>query len=164
MGHGSIKLYEPLSKHTTMRVGGPAQFWAEPEGSEEGVCAAGALLHAQRDSAFRHGPWSDLLVRDGGIRGVVVHLSRGEFKKVEVRDGKIHAGVGVKQKELAYAAPTSGKAYVFEIESSADPAAIHRRLGYLPGEFALYDRLTGGQTLEYFGNLRGGVDRAYRPS
>ena len=58
--------------------------------------------------------------------------------------------------------PTSGKAYVFEIESSADPAAIHRRLGYLPGEFALYDRLTGGQTLQYFGNLRGGVDGAYQ--
>ncbi|MGA2512099.1 MAG: ABC transporter ATP-binding protein [Candidatus Limnocylindrales bacterium] len=58
--------------------------------------------------------------------------------------------------------PTSGKAYVFDIESSVDPVAIHRRIGYLPGEFALYDRLTGGQTLEYFGNLRGGVDRAYR--
>ncbi|MFI5260040.1 MAG: ABC transporter ATP-binding protein [Candidatus Limnocylindrales bacterium] len=58
--------------------------------------------------------------------------------------------------------PTSGHAYVFEIESSANPAAIHRRLGYLPGEFALYDRLTGGQTLEYFGNLRGGVDKAYQ--
>jgi ABC-2 type transport system ATP-binding protein len=58
--------------------------------------------------------------------------------------------------------PTSGKAYVFDIESSADPTAIHRRIGYLPGEFALYDRLTGGQTLEYFGNLRGGVDKAYQ--
>jgi ABC-2 type transport system ATP-binding protein len=58
--------------------------------------------------------------------------------------------------------PTSGKAYVFGIESSVDPVAIHRRIGYLPGEFALYDRLTGGQTLEYFGNLRGGVDKAYR--
>jgi ABC-2 type transport system ATP-binding protein len=58
--------------------------------------------------------------------------------------------------------PTSGKAYVFGIESSADPVAIHRRIGYLPGEFTLYDRLTGSQTLEYFGNLRGGVDPAYR--
>ncbi len=58
--------------------------------------------------------------------------------------------------------PTDGKAFVFDIESSADPTAIHRRIGYLPGEFALYDRLTGGQTLEYFGNLRGGVDRAYQ--
>jgi ABC-2 type transport system ATP-binding protein len=58
--------------------------------------------------------------------------------------------------------PTSGKAYVFDIESSANPSAIHKRIGYLPGEFSLYDRLTGGQTLEYFGNLRGGVDRAYQ--
>jgi ABC-2 type transport system ATP-binding protein len=58
--------------------------------------------------------------------------------------------------------PTSGRASVFGIESSADPVAIHRRIGYIPGEFALYDRLTGGQTIEYFGNLRGGVDAAYR--
>ena len=58
--------------------------------------------------------------------------------------------------------PSSGHARVFGIESSADPVAIHRRIGYIPGEFALYDRLTGGQTLEYFANLRGGVDRAYQ--
>jgi ABC-2 type transport system ATP-binding protein len=60
--------------------------------------------------------------------------------------------------------PTSGRALVFGVESSADPAAIHRRIGYIPGEFALYDRLTGGQTLEYFANLRGGVDHAYQQS
>src|SRR5512141_475535 len=54
--------------------------------------------------------------------------------------------------------PTSGRAFVFGVETSADPPAIPRRLGYLPGEFALFDRLTGGQTIEYFANLRGGVD------
>jgi ABC-2 type transport system ATP-binding protein len=54
--------------------------------------------------------------------------------------------------------PTSGRAFIFGIDSSADPVAIHRRVGYLPGEFSLYDRLTGGQTIEYFANLRGGVD------
>jgi ABC-2 type transport system ATP-binding protein len=58
--------------------------------------------------------------------------------------------------------PTSGRARVFGIDSAADPVAIHRRIGYVPGEFALYDRLTGAQTLEYFGNLRGGVDRTYQ--
>jgi ABC-2 type transport system ATP-binding protein len=58
--------------------------------------------------------------------------------------------------------PTSGRALVFGIESSADPVAIHRKVGYIPGEFALYDRLTGKQTLEYFANLRGGVDPAYQ--
>ena len=60
--------------------------------------------------------------------------------------------------------PTSGRASVFGIESTADPVAIHRRIGYIPGEFALYDRLTGKQTLEYFANLRGGVDPAYQAS
>jgi len=60
--------------------------------------------------------------------------------------------------------PTSGTARVFGIESSTDPVAIHKRIGYLPGEFALYDRLTGAQHLEYFANLRGGVDRAYQAS
>ena len=60
--------------------------------------------------------------------------------------------------------PTSGRVTVFGIESTADPVAIHRRIGYLPGEFTLYDRLTGGQTLEYFANLRGGVDRAHQQS
>jgi ABC-2 type transport system ATP-binding protein len=58
--------------------------------------------------------------------------------------------------------PTSGKAFVFGIESSVNPVAIHRRVGYIPGEFALYDRLTGRQTITYFANLRGGVDPAYQ--
>jgi ABC-2 type transport system ATP-binding protein len=60
--------------------------------------------------------------------------------------------------------PTSGKAFVFGIESSVDPIAIHKRIGYVPGEFALYDRLTGGQHIAYFANLRGGVDPVYQAS
>ena len=57
--------------------------------------------------------------------------------------------------------PTDGKAYVFDIDTQADPVAIHRRIGYLPGEFGLYDNLTGAETIEYFANLRRGVDPAY---
>jgi ABC-2 type transport system ATP-binding protein len=60
--------------------------------------------------------------------------------------------------------PTSGRALVFGIDSTVDPVAIHRRVGYIPGEFSLYDRLTGGQTIQYFANLRGGVDAAYQRS
>jgi ABC-2 type transport system ATP-binding protein len=63
---------------------------------------------------------------------------------------------------LDHIRPTSGRATIFGIDTTADPIAIHRRLGYLPGEFALYDKLTGGQTIEYFANLRGGVDKTYQ--
>ncbi len=103
MGAGTIKLYEPLSKHTTMRVGGPAQFWAEPE-TEEGFARLTRFCTLKGIPLFVMGRGSNLLVRDGGIRGVVVHLARGEFKKIEVREGQVMAGVGVRQKELAYAA------------------------------------------------------------
>jgi ABC-2 type transport system ATP-binding protein len=65
---------------------------------------------------------------------------------------------------LDHLRPTSGKAFVFGIETTVDPVAIHKRVGYLPGEFTLYDKLTGGQTIEYFANLRGGVDKAYQAS
>ena len=63
---------------------------------------------------------------------------------------------------LDHIRPTSGRALVFGIDTTVDPVAIHRRIGYLPGEFALYDKLTGGQTIDYFANLRGGVDVAYQ--
>jgi len=60
--------------------------------------------------------------------------------------------------------PTRGRATVFGLDTTRDAVAIHKRVGYLPGEFALYDRLTGGQTLEYFANLHGGVEREYQRS
>ncbi len=63
---------------------------------------------------------------------------------------------------LDHIRPSSGRAMIFGIETTVDPVAIHRRVGYLPGEFALYDKLTGGETLDYFANLRGGIDRAYQ--
>jgi ABC-2 type transport system ATP-binding protein len=63
---------------------------------------------------------------------------------------------------LDHIRPTSGRARVFGIDTTVDPVAIHRRVGYLPGEFQLYDKLTGGQTIAYFANLRGGVDPLYQ--
>ena len=57
--------------------------------------------------------------------------------------------------------PSAGRAEVFGIETTKDPVAIHRRVGYLPGEFDFYDRLTGADTITYFANLRGGVDAGY---
>lgn len=63
---------------------------------------------------------------------------------------------------LDHLRPTSGRARIFGIDTTVDPVAIHRRVGYLPGEFSLYDKLTGGQTIEYFAALRGGVDALYQ--
>ncbi|HXX78478.1 MAG TPA: ABC transporter ATP-binding protein [Ktedonobacteraceae bacterium] len=54
-----------------------------------------------------------------------------------------------------------GKARIAGLDSWDQSVEIKRLVGYLPGEPALDPNLTGGQILEYFGHLRGGVDQAY---
>ncbi len=103
MGPGIARLYEPLAKHTTLRVGGPAQYWLEPE-TEAGFARLIRLCTANEIPLFVIGRGSNLLVRDGGIPGAVVHLARGEFRRIDVKGDYITAGAGVKLKELAYAA------------------------------------------------------------
>jgi len=103
---GDVRLYEPLSKHTTLRVGGPAQFWVEPRNEK----AFADLIRFCRDEnlpLFAMGRGSNLLVRDGGIRGVVVHPRGGDFDKIQVNSSEITAGAGVKLREIAYAARAS---------------------------------------------------------
>jgi ABC-2 type transport system ATP-binding protein len=59
---------------------------------------------------------------------------------------------------LDFIRPTSGRAFVFGLDSRRDSIEIHRRAGYLAGEMALYERLTGAEYLRHLGLLRGGVD------
>ncbi|WP_062071165.1 ABC transporter ATP-binding protein [Demequina sediminicola] len=56
--------------------------------------------------------------------------------------------------------PTSGQCRVLGLDSRKDAVEVHRRIGFLPADLALYPNLTGKQTLEYLGNIRGGVDWA----
>jgi len=56
--------------------------------------------------------------------------------------------------------PTSGSAEVLGLDSRRDSLEIRRRVGYLPGDLALYERLTGREHVEWLGSLRGGLDRA----
>ncbi|MCW5719005.1 MAG: ABC transporter ATP-binding protein [Bauldia sp.] len=58
--------------------------------------------------------------------------------------------------------PTGGRALVFGIDAQKDPVAIRRRIGYLPAELVLDPRLRAGELLDYFANLQGGVDPAWR--
>ena len=54
--------------------------------------------------------------------------------------------------------PTSGSARVVGLDTVKDSLEIRRRVGFLPGDLALYPRLTGRAMLDYLAELRGGVD------
>ena len=102
---GTIKLREPLAKHTTLRVGGPAQFWAEPS-TEQALVRLVKFAAANELPIFLLGRGSNLLVRDGGIDGLVIHPHGGEFASmtVDAPASRITAGAAVSLKRLASAA------------------------------------------------------------
>jgi UDP-N-acetylmuramate--alanine ligase len=103
MGAGAVTLYEPMSQHTTLRVGGPAQFWVEPQ-THGGLANVLGFCSANRLPMMIVGRGSNLLVRDGGIPGVVIHLAKGDFSVVKIDDLEIEAGAGVRLKQLVGAA------------------------------------------------------------
>ena len=102
------KLYEPMSRHTTLLVGGPAQFWMEPH-SFHGFAFLVNYCRERGIPARFVGRGSNLLVRDGGIRGAVIHPAGGAFSDVTVGTrGEITAGAGVRLKKLASVASAAG--------------------------------------------------------
>ncbi len=58
--------------------------------------------------------------------------------------------------------PTSGSARVLGLDTVTDSLEIRRRIGFLPGDLAMYPKLTGRAMLDYLGALRGGVDARTR--
>jgi UDP-N-acetylmuramate--L-alanine ligase/UDP-N-acetylenolpyruvoylglucosamine reductase len=102
------KLYEPMAKHTTLLVGGPAQFWIEPH-SFYGFAFLVDYCRERGIPVRVVGRGSNLLVRDGGIRGAVIRPTGGAFSEVSLGTrGEITAGAGVRLKKLASFAGGSG--------------------------------------------------------
>jgi ABC-2 type transport system ATP-binding protein len=59
---------------------------------------------------------------------------------------------------LDFIRPTGGRASILGLDSRRDSIEIHRRVGYLPGEFGLYERLTAHEQLTYLSSLRDDID------
>jgi ABC-2 type transport system ATP-binding protein len=61
---------------------------------------------------------------------------------------------------LDFQRPTSGRIMVFGVEARADPAAVHARVGYVPGEFGLYERMQVRDYLDAYAAFRRGAGHA----
>ncbi len=87
----NIKYNEPMARHTTFRVGGPADVFAEPEAHELLDLVKYLKESGTEDTVIGNG--SNLLVGDKGIRGVVVSLGDG-IADIDLDKGLILAGAG----------------------------------------------------------------------
>lgn len=102
-----IKKDEPLSKHTSFNIGGPADYYVIVNNEAE---LSEILKLAKKESInyFLIGNGSNLLVGDLGIRGLVIRLG-GEFDEVLVNGDNITAGAGATLSKVAKAAMDASK-------------------------------------------------------
>lgn len=94
-----LRFAEPLSRHTSWHVGGPADVFFVPRNADE-LAAFLAALPADVPCYFI-GLGSNLLVRDGGVRGVVIALHGGIDRLERVAATRVHAEAGVPCARLA---------------------------------------------------------------
>ncbi len=88
-----ITANEPMSKHTTLGIGGPAEWYAEAA-SVPHLKSLLAFAKSKNCPLFMLGAGSNLLVSDAGIAGLVVRL-RGEFETFAFSGSSVRAGAGV---------------------------------------------------------------------
>lgn len=101
------RLYEPMSRHTTIKVGGPAQYWVEPV-SIEAFAKSLKFFYSKGIKVRVVGRGSNLLICDGGIPGAVIRPSGGEFEEVRVSENIVTAGVGARYKKVSNIAKANG--------------------------------------------------------
>jgi UDP-N-acetylmuramate dehydrogenase len=104
---GKLTANQPLSAVTWFRVGGPAQLMFQPADEED----LAAFLKKLPDDVpvLPVGLGSNLLIRDGGLKGVVIRLSAKGFGAIEeIGDNRLRAGAAVPDKRLAEAAAKAG--------------------------------------------------------
>ena len=160
-----IRRDEPLAKHTTLRVGGPADVYVEPA-SEADLAAVVKFCGGHGVPFFVIGRGSNLLVRDGGFRGVVICLSHADFSKIEFDGGRLRCGAGAKLKSVAVEGRRhglSGLEFLEGIPGSVG-GALRMNAGAMGG--ATFDVVESVRLMGFDGNVRelapGEISVAYR--
>jgi UDP-N-acetylmuramate dehydrogenase len=89
-----VKIDEPLARYTSMKIGGPADYFIEAQ-TDAALASLLPLLNQHAMNFCLLGNGSNVLISDRGVRGVVIRLA-GEFKKIQWADDgeRVHVNVG----------------------------------------------------------------------
>jgi UDP-N-acetylenolpyruvoylglucosamine reductase len=147
-----IRPDEPLAKHTTLRVGGPADTYVEPA-SEEDLAAVLAYCDERNLPFFVLGRGSNLLVRDGGFRGVVVCLVHPHFSQIEPAGQRLRCGAGARLKAVAVEAKRNGLAGLEFLEGipGSVGGALRMNAGAMGG--AMFDVVESVRLMSFDGKV-----------
>jgi UDP-N-acetylenolpyruvoylglucosamine reductase len=147
-----IRRDEPLAKHTTMRVGGPADVYVEAA-SEQDLAVVLAYCHERSRQFFVLGRGSNLLVKDGGFRGVVICLAQAHFGRIEARGERLNCGAGARLKTVAIEARAMGIAGLEFMEGipGSVGGALRMNAGAMGG--AIFDVVESVRLMSFDGKV-----------
>ena len=143
---------EPLSNHTTFKIGGPCPLYVLPENREQLSVLLNALRKMQQEFLVI-GNGSNLLVSDQGTQMVVIRLS-GEFAQIQPVENKLIAGGGAQLAALCKKAAElslTGLEFAYGIPGSIG-GAVYMNAGAYGGE--MKDVLEYVQVMDLRGNIR----------
>ncbi len=143
---------EPLSNHTTFKIGGPCPLYVLPENREQLSVLLNALRKMQQEFLVI-GNGSNLLVSDQGTQMVVIRLS-GEFARIQSVENKLIAGGGAQLAALCKKAAElslTGLEFAYGIPGSIG-GAVYMNAGAYGGE--MKDVLEYVQVMDLRGNIR----------
>jgi UDP-N-acetylenolpyruvoylglucosamine reductase len=148
-----IRSNEPLAKRTTLRVGGPADLYVEP-GSEADLGAVLRFCRERGVSFFLLGRGSNLLVQDGGFRGVVICLAHPQFSQIEGEGMLLRCGAGARLKVVAMEARQRGLAGFEFLEGipGSVGGALRMNAGAMGG--AIFDLVESVRLMDFDGVAR----------
>jgi UDP-N-acetylenolpyruvoylglucosamine reductase len=146
-----IRTDEPMSRHTTLRVGGPADVYVEPA-AEADLAAILRWCGGCDLPFFVLGRGSNLIVRDGGFRGVVICLTPPAFSKINIEGDRIRAGAGAKLKNVAVEAKRAGLAGLEFLEGipGSVGGGLRMNAGAMGGE--IFKVVETVRVMDYDGN------------
>jgi UDP-N-acetylenolpyruvoylglucosamine reductase len=148
-----IRRNESLAKHTTLRVGGPADVYVEPA-SEADLAGVVKFCGERSLPFFVIGCGSNLLVRDGGFRGVVICLVHASFSRIEVDGERLRCGAGATLKNVAVEAKRNGLSGVEFLEGipGSVGGALRMNAGAMGG--ATFDAVESVRLMDFAGHVR----------
>ena len=148
-----IRHDEPLARRTTLRVGGPADIYVEPA-LETDLAAVLKFCAGRALKFFVLGRGSNLLVRDGGFRGVVICLAQPAFTRIEITGERLCCGAGAKLKNVAVEARRAGLAGLEFLEGipGSVGGALRMNAGAMGG--ATFDLVESVRVMDFAGTVR----------
>jgi len=106
IGNDKVLIDEPMSLHTTMKVGGPASFFLKPS-SEKDLTELITFLRGEDFPFFILGKGSNIVTSDAGFHGAMISIGEG-FDEISIFDEEISAGAGASLSAVCNAAADAG--------------------------------------------------------